>query len=244
MYESYCVLRKNVKLKNCSPFITGTIGSASYPEDAKNYNDLFSMSDKTLYRGKMKGRNCFIIYLPEKHADINLKTQRDRIINPSYLHTKAFYSLTRSENITTGIREIINFLGDYYMIDHLCIDTGEGLYFNYYHKLCKRRDFKPFPKSVVRPTINPAMDLCMINYITEEESTTTKINNVLYKENITALLMCNISVYGVDYGIIRAEICSVGRGRIWQDDEKVVFLNLAHMIALILYYQNKKIEDL
>ena len=72
----------------------------------------------------------------------------------------------------------------------------------------------------------------------------TKINNILYKENITSLLMCSISVYGVDYGIIRAEICSVGRGRIWQDDEKVVFLNLAHMIALILYYQNKKIEDL
>ena len=72
MYENNYVLRKNVKLKNCSPFITGTIGSATYPEDAKDFNELFSMSDKTLYRGKMKGRNCFIMYVKEKHEHIEV----------------------------------------------------------------------------------------------------------------------------------------------------------------------------
>ncbi len=40
--------------------------------------DLLDLADKALYRGKMKGRNCYIIYLASKHKDINLKSERDK----------------------------------------------------------------------------------------------------------------------------------------------------------------------
>ena len=71
MYEGG-VLRKNVHLPECSPFITGTVGCAVYPKDAKDYDSLFDLIDKTLYRGKSKGRNCHIIYVEEKHRDIRI----------------------------------------------------------------------------------------------------------------------------------------------------------------------------
>lgn len=67
------VLRRNIRLKECNPFVTGTIGCASYPRDAKDYITLFDMIDKTLYRGKSKGRNCYIIYVEEKHKDITVR---------------------------------------------------------------------------------------------------------------------------------------------------------------------------
>ncbi len=53
-------------------FITATIGSASYPENADQYDMLFALMDKALYRGKFKGRNCFIIYVKEKHEHLEI----------------------------------------------------------------------------------------------------------------------------------------------------------------------------
>ena len=68
------VFRRNYKLSNdTSIFVTGTMGCASYPENAKTFDELFLMADKTLYRGKTKGRNCFIIYVHEKHKDLQIQ---------------------------------------------------------------------------------------------------------------------------------------------------------------------------
>lgn len=67
------VLRKNVHLENCEPFITGTVGCAVYPKDAQDYDSLFELIDKTLYRGKSKGRNCVIVYVEEKHKNITIR---------------------------------------------------------------------------------------------------------------------------------------------------------------------------
>ena len=72
MYDGR-VLRKNIVLADCSPFVTGTVGCAVYPKDAQNYTRLFELIDKTLYRGKSKGRNCHIIYVEEKHRDIEIR---------------------------------------------------------------------------------------------------------------------------------------------------------------------------
>ena len=67
------VLRKNVYLKECEPYITGTIGCATFPKDAEDFDALFDLIDRTLYRGKSKGRNCYIIYVTEKHANIEIR---------------------------------------------------------------------------------------------------------------------------------------------------------------------------
>lgn len=51
--------------------ITSTIGLAVYPFDGKTALDLFRCADKALYRGKVKGRNCYIIYNEQMHGGIN-----------------------------------------------------------------------------------------------------------------------------------------------------------------------------
>ena len=66
-------LRKIINLENNKVFITATVGSASFPLDAENFDDLFLKMDKALYRGKSKGRNCYIIYVESKHKDIVIK---------------------------------------------------------------------------------------------------------------------------------------------------------------------------
>lgn len=73
MYADWRVLRKSVKVENYELFVTGTTGLSTFPMNAKDYDELFQQIDKTLYRGKSKGRNCYIIYVEEKHKDIVIK---------------------------------------------------------------------------------------------------------------------------------------------------------------------------
>ena len=53
-----------------------SMGAALYPDDADNYNDLFSVADYCLYLAKAKGRNRYIIYTPDKHPSLKEIRQR------------------------------------------------------------------------------------------------------------------------------------------------------------------------
>ena len=52
--------------------VTTSVGIAQYPKDADSYEELFQLADKCLYLAKVKGKNRFIIYVPEKHKDIQM----------------------------------------------------------------------------------------------------------------------------------------------------------------------------
>ncbi|MBR1770438.1 MAG: GGDEF domain-containing protein [Lachnospiraceae bacterium] len=47
-----------------------SIGAAACPTDADNYDDLFKIADKMLYRAKECGKNRYIIYTPEIHGNV------------------------------------------------------------------------------------------------------------------------------------------------------------------------------
>ena len=66
------VFRRDIHIDSLQLFLSATVGSASFPKDAQDYDTLFSLVDRTLYRGKSKGRNCYIIYVPEKHAHLEI----------------------------------------------------------------------------------------------------------------------------------------------------------------------------
>lgn len=72
MFNEGGIVRRKFKIDNLSFYVTATIGCASFPKDAKNYDELFLTIDKALYRGKTKGRNCFIIYVESKHKNIQV----------------------------------------------------------------------------------------------------------------------------------------------------------------------------
>ncbi|MCR4902301.1 MAG: GGDEF domain-containing protein [Butyrivibrio sp.] len=61
-----------------------SIGAATFPKDADNYDDLFMVADHCLYLAKEKGRNRYIIYTMEKHGtleDIKKQHQTSQRIN-------------------------------------------------------------------------------------------------------------------------------------------------------------------
>jgi tRNA (guanine37-N1)-methyltransferase len=48
---------------------TCSMGCASYPEDADNYDDLFMLADRLLYLAKEKGKNRYVLYQDELHHE-------------------------------------------------------------------------------------------------------------------------------------------------------------------------------
>ncbi|MBQ6554508.1 MAG: GGDEF domain-containing protein, partial [Firmicutes bacterium] len=50
--------------------VTCSVGTASYPADADNYDDLFKLADHCLYIAKSKGRDRFIIYTKSIHGTL------------------------------------------------------------------------------------------------------------------------------------------------------------------------------
>ena len=50
--------------------VTCSVGTASFPEDADNYDDLFKLADHCLYIAKSKGRDRFIIYTKSIHGTL------------------------------------------------------------------------------------------------------------------------------------------------------------------------------
>ena len=73
LYDVDNALRKSINVDGNELFLTGTSGCATYPDDALDYETLFSRVDKAMYRGKNKGRNCYIIYVEEKHKNLEIK---------------------------------------------------------------------------------------------------------------------------------------------------------------------------
>ncbi|MCH5196665.1 MAG: GGDEF domain-containing protein [Oscillospiraceae bacterium] len=51
-------------------YVSTSIGCATFPDDADNYNTLFDLTDHMLYRAKFKGKNRYITYDREKHGSV------------------------------------------------------------------------------------------------------------------------------------------------------------------------------
>jgi len=84
LYNSGSIVRRRLKFGHVEFYVTSTTGCASYPNDADNYDELFLLVDKALYRGKTKGRNCFIIYVESKHRNIDVHKKESSSLSVVY----------------------------------------------------------------------------------------------------------------------------------------------------------------
>lgn len=233
---------KNLASKDLNELsMTVSLGSSRFPLDSTNIDGLFELADKALYRAKMKGRNCFVIYLKEKHANINLKTERDKIVSSTYIESMIFNKICQ-ENLKVGIIDVINYVGSFFMIDHLCVCDENNLYFDYYHPICKNRDFKILPSKIMKSSMNSQTGIFFKNYI--GDNLNQNIMKELEEQNIYSILWVEIKSHGKSFGYLRADICSNPSGRIWQNLDIDILHNIACLIGVELYYNNKEIKDL
>ncbi len=223
--------------------ITVSTGISRYPLNAKNYDDLFEVADKALYRAKMKGRNCFIIYLPEKHANILLKRERGKKLTPMQQCFNIFSCLTAcGEDISKAVTTVFKSFISYYMFDHICLETHDGITHSVVFTLSQKKSFTHIDYKLIESTVNAAgyMSIKQTGHLNKESY--ANIIEEYKKQGINSTLYCKIAAYGKDYGFIRVD--TVNTVRIWQNAEVVMLMFAANAIGLLLHYQNKTLEEL
>ncbi|MGN1373305.1 MAG: GGDEF domain-containing protein [Candidatus Coproplasma sp.] len=223
--------------------ITVSTGIARFPLNANCYKDLLEVADKALYRAKMKGRNCFIIYLPEKHANISLQKDRDKRLTAMQQTFNIFSALTAcGEDISAAISTTFKTFISNYMFDHICLETHTGLNHSVTFTLADKKDFTHIDYKIIEKTVNAAgyISINQTAYLNSESY--ADIIGEFKKQKIFSTLYCKISAYGTDYGFIRVD--TVNTARIWQNTEIAMLMYAANTIALLLHYQGKTLEEL
>lgn len=230
-------------------FVTLTIGLARFPENASNYEELFVTADKALYRGKSKGRNCFVIYLPEKHSKINLKTVTTNPVNSIQMHAYVFSMLTSGPSLAEGICSLFNFFSSQMSIDHICIQTfpdcpdgGNKIYFEKTHEHSKNQSFLPMNLATLLGDMDSVTGAFYMNRISHlEEAGRISLLSEYKAQKIQSACAFEISICGKIFGMLRAESTSA---RVWQHTEIDILLTAAKTIALILHDRNLTFSDL
>ena len=225
------VLRKNIPLADCSPFVTGTVGCAVYPKDAQNYSRLFELVDKTLYRGKSKGRNCHIIYVDGKHRDIEI-----RQIARHGLYT-TFSGLIRQFEFAPGV---INKLQSVMPLLMTELQISDLYYVG--------------SKGILRAVRNPGLnmpvadmdallrndDLFAGNDMEEVRRRSPAFHEAVHALEWETICIVRIGFRNETYGYL---ICAEPRNRrIWQEAERAILFFLAKMISAGILIDGEALE--
>lgn len=218
LYECHQVLRKKICLESGNVFITGTAGCASFPADARNFADLFELIDKTLYLGKSKGRNCYTIYLKEKHKDIEIKKLVKHNIYSDMINLQKLFD--RGNDISEKLSDVLTFLSDVLQISDLYYSNRED-----------------HLKSVSDPALDTDVsdisrltkeDMYTASSISDMEKTCPLLFNALKERGIESIMIVRIGNNVVTEGYL---ICGVNRRfRIWQENECALIYFLSNLI--------------
>ena len=219
MYNDKKVVRRNYRIETCEYFMTATIGCATFPYDAEDYDDLFAMIDKTLYRGKSKGRNCYIIYVEEKHKDINISSMGGRgICKVMQDIAKEVGSVSGKEN---RLRSVFPLLKEEMGITDLYYTDRQ----NVLHAVID----KDLAESVPDIGNITKEEIYCTNDVSEFGETSPVFLSVLKKNKVNTVLIVKISRNDIADGYI---VCAEPHSRrIWQENECAVIYFFAKLLA-------------
>ncbi|MCR5349752.1 MAG: GGDEF domain-containing protein [Acholeplasmatales bacterium] len=210
--------------------VTVTIGIASYPRDAKNFDELFDKVDKALYRGKLKGRNCFIIYNEALHG--NIRNNAMSILNTDQLIQFVFNELNdKTKTVDERITKVLSFVARYYNIDYASIYDLKNLKIICKSIIADRDILSIIPQKVYDDLGFNNSQILAINFKTRLNPNEKTVHNLLRKENIRAELLVHISSRNNYYGYLRMDLINE---RVWQKETKLILQIVAQIYANLL----------
>ena len=170
---------------------TVTAGLVSFPKDGETYDSLFLKADKALYRGKRKGRNCYIIYVEEKHKNIlidkkiefDASNSRETLIYEKLI-LKGSSILESDKDFNQRLNEYLELYGKYIIADRIVFYEHTG----------------PFTDSLVAIYANKNIELASEKYVEKEiieseESKVMELNHTYKRTKIDVLLDTKPNLY-------------------------------------------------
>ncbi|MCR4947160.1 MAG: diguanylate cyclase [Lachnospiraceae bacterium] len=219
LYSGRHALRVDMEFDNRATHITGTTGAASFPGDAEDFTDLFSLIDKMLYLGKSRGRNCYYIYDHEKHRNVEISKIAGMGIFSNMKKLKS--DLEKEDGFEGKLRSAIP------------VVTGAMQISDLYYVLSDGR-LKAVCDEAFDADASDISDLSGDEVFSESTLDLVKKNSPkfygsLRKAGFESVLTVRIGKGDNTYGYL---VCAVKRAlRLWQEDECAVLYYLAGLLA-------------
>ena len=215
-------IRKPIQIGQSTFFITCSCGQSAYPDDDETYDGLFLKSDRTLYRAKNKGRNCFVIYDKVKHA--NLTIQTDEQVSVKMLQLNKIF--TGNQDVYYEIYESFIKIANMLNIDGVALfeENKKSLIYSdiYNNKITM------IPKEIFETD----EDIIVVNQRSKTDRT-KKLFYYLEENDIRSAVIFRLCNKQKNIGNI---IFFNSHYRIWQEYELALITYLSLYIGQTLYY--------
>ena len=219
LYANSLALRFTMDFDDGEPFITGTVGAASFPEDAGNYSDLFTLIDKMLYYGKNKGRNCFTVYQAEKHKNIEVKKIAHQGIY-TYIH-QLRTSLEEAECFESKLKTAMPVLSEILRVRDIYYVRNDGRL-----KAVMNSHFDGDASDIKKLMTE---DLFSENTLDKVKDNSPEFYKTLISNGFESALIVRIRKAEKVSGYL---VCAVNRSlRIWQESECAVLYYVAGLLV-------------
>lgn len=220
--------------------VSATTGITRYPQDGSDFETLMKTADKALYRGKSKGRNCFIIYLAEKHANIDVSNTINKSFNSMEMIAKVFNILASNGDFKGKVETLFNFLSSYLQIEDLILQTDKLRCYEFTAEESRGKSFGYVNSKEVEDKMNSNGLVFVNTRKTLLQISANELFEQLKEANVNALVAVKVSCADKNYGILMARTTA---NRIWQPDEMDLIVVAARVMGMILYKDHKTLED-
>ena len=234
---------------------TVTAGVVCFPKDGETYDSLFLKADKALYRGKRKGRNCYIIYDDEKHKNISVDksiefdspTSRELLIYEKLIYN-GLLILDSDGTVESNLKKYLDLFGEYIIADRIVLYKHteafkDKLVACYTNKNIEEASEKYIIQEVIESEDSKYMDLLD----TYKRSKIEVLKNLkpgvyefLYKQKIKSFIQLPIAKDGILYGFIRFD--SVLEEHKWKEEEITLYHIMADCLSNYIFANSQKAD--
>jgi len=231
--------------------ITFTAGISRYGIDGYDYETLFTKADKALYRGKRKGKRCFVIYIDDKHKDIalnsiqSLDNEGEREENSFRLIlSKCLDILTSKYSEAHKLNAFLKLVSQYFLIDRIFIyknsqEYKAKFYCGYANPLSKSASLSFIPNEIDEP--NDVLPDDENGYIMRQDvslmNNAPQLKKMLESQNVLSFVKIPLIFSGRILGYIRFDMTSQKRFFTKADEDNFRFL--AKVLAIFMFRKNE-----
>ncbi len=242
----------NNNIKQAS--ITATIGCSVYPKDGMDYEQLFKKADTALYRGKRKGRNCFIIYTIEKCGEVDDSSLKERFTDIEYIDKNASNSqvivavyeiLVRKNSFKKNLKDIMALVCNFFLIDRIHMSINQLQNEKNVHIEWIDSQLKGY-ENLIQPLLKDRglwieqldhTGMIKLNQVKAQQQD-LPLMKLLLEQKTKSILGFQMKIMDKDIGFIRFD--TITHNKFWQAPDVSALMVIAKIIAITI---NKLNED-